>query len=240
MDKLYKKNELNFALVWIGIYVVLLSVADQISAAIGTRRSVSTPVVIIMVLLLYGFIRKNDLKEKYGLCRFQGIWKRYLYFLPLAALVTVNLWNGVTMRYSLLESVLHVVFMMCVGFLEEIIFRGFLFKAMCRTNVKSAVIVSSITFGIGHIVNLLNGAEFLSTLLQVAYAMAIGFVFTIIFLEGKSLWPCIIAHGVNNSFSGFSVESSSTTLDIFSAIFLIVVSLGYAGWIIYRNRKAEK
>ena len=64
--------------------------------------------------------------------------------------------------------------MINVGFLEEIIFRGFLFKMMKKDNVKSAIIVSSITFGIGYIVNLLNGADFIPSLLQVFYAIAIG------------------------------------------------------------------
>lgn len=35
---------------------------------------------------------------------------------------------------------------------------------MEKNNVKSAIIVSSITFGIGHIVNLLNGADLIPTL----------------------------------------------------------------------------
>ena len=64
--------------------------------------------------------------------------------------------------------------MINIGFLEEIIFRGFLFKMLEKDNVKTAIIVSSITFGMGHIVNLLNGADLVPTLLQVCYALAIG------------------------------------------------------------------
>lgn len=92
------------------------------------------------------------------------------------------------MNLSVLEAFLHVISMLGVGFLEEIIFRGFLFKAMSKTSVKSAILVSSLTFGMGHIVNLLNGRDVLETLLQLCYACAIGFVFVIIFryLEQKS------------------------------------------------------
>ena len=85
--------------------------------------------------------------------------------------------------------------MACVGVIEEVIFRGFLFKAMCKDNIKLAVFISSITFGMGHIVNLLNGKDLIATLLQICYASAIGFLFTIIFYKGKSLLPCIITHG---------------------------------------------
>ena len=77
--------------------------------------------------------------------------------------------------------------MLNIGFLEEIIFRGFLFKMMEKNNVKTAIIVSSITFGIGHIVNLLNGAELIPTLLQVCYAIAIGYMLVMVFYKSKSI-----------------------------------------------------
>ena len=37
--------------------------------------------------------------------------------------------------------------MLCVGFLEEVIFRGLLFKAIARGNIRSAVIISINTIG---------------------------------------------------------------------------------------------
>lgn len=40
--------------------------------------------------------------------------------------------------------------MLCVGFLEEMIFRGLLFEAIAKENVKKAIIISSVTFGIRH------------------------------------------------------------------------------------------
>ena len=79
--------------------------------------------------------------------------------------MSINLWNGVTMKLSVLETVLYILSMLCVGFIEEIIFRGFLFKALCKDNIKQAIAISSITFGVGHIVNLLNGKELIPTLL---------------------------------------------------------------------------
>ena len=121
--------------------------------------------------------------------------------------------------------------MLNIGFIEEIIFRGFLFKMMVKDNVKIAILVSSITFGIGHIINLLNGASFIPTLMQVFYAMAIGYLFVIIFYKSKSLLPCIITHSLFNSLSIFSIEN---TLSLYIApIFLIIVPITYA---IYINK----
>jgi membrane protease YdiL (CAAX protease family) len=120
--------------------------------------------------------------------------------------------------------------MFCVGFLEEIIFRGFLFKMMEKDNKKLAIIVSSLTFGIGHMINLLNGAELIPTLIQVCYAISVGFLFVIIFNKCKSLWPCIIAHGLTNALSIFNVNNALTLY--ISPIFIIVISVAYSIYII--------
>lgn len=237
MKKLYNKNEVTFSIVWIILYVVLLSIADSVSVDLGTEKLITAPLCVLMTIFLFFWVKKNNLMEKYGLCKFEGSIKKYLFFLPLVILCSTNLWNGVTMNLSLLETVLYIVSMLCVGFLEELIFRGFLFRAMCKDNVRSAIIVSSITFGIGHIVNLLNGAELLSTLLQVCYAIAIGFLFTILVYYGKSLIPCIISHSIVNSLSVFAVESGKA-LDIITAIVIIVVSVSYALWIIKTEHKS--
>ena len=231
MKKLYEKSELMFSLAWIIGYVVLFSVADYFSNSLGFKKIITAPVSVFLALFLFAWIRKHNLSEKYGLCSFKGNWKNYLYFVPLLLIMTTNLWNGVTMNVSAVETVLHILSMLCVGFLEEVIFRGLLFKAICESNVKRAILISSVTFGIGHIVNLLNGADVLSTLLQICYATAIGFLFTIIFYKGKSLLPCIITHGIVNSLSVFSVQGSRM-FDIATAAALCVVSVGYALWIL--------
>ncbi len=236
MKKLYEKNELTFSLVWIGAYVVLFSVADNLSEALGVAKSVTAPVGVLLALYLFFWIKKNGLLEKYGLCSFQGNWRDYLYFAPLLLIMTTNLWNGVAIELSAGEVLLHILSMVCVGFMEEVIFRGLLFKAISKDNVKQAVLISSVTFGIGHIVNLLNGAEFLSTLLQICYAIAIGFLFTVIFLKGKSLLPCILTHIVVNSLSVFSARGSQL-LDIVTSAALCVIPLGYALWILKRSHE---
>lgn len=236
MNKLYCKNELSFALIWIGLYIVLFSLADHFSELLGTAKVLTAPLCIVFSLVLWNWIRHHQLLEKYGLCSFDGIPKDYLYFLPLFLLASTNLWNGIQLRFSAAETVLYAVSMLCVGFIEEILFRGFLFQALHQTNIKSAVLISSITFGIGHIVNLLNGAEVFSTLLQICYACAIGFLFTILFYRGKSLIPCIVTHGLLNSFSAFSNDTTEQ-FSLFSALVLILISLSYATWIIRRTEK---
>ena len=231
LKKLYKKSELAFALAWIIAYVVLASAGDNISADLGIEKIVTLPILIAMSAILYFFVRKNGLTEKYGLCSPRLPAAKMLCYIPLLLLLTANLWYGVAMNMSPLETVLYILSMFCVGFLEELIFRGLLFQAMARDGVKTAIIVSSVTFGIGHIVNLINGsgAEWLPNLLQVMYAMAVGFAFVMIYCRTRSLMPCIIVHSIFNGLSAFANEAVMTPQrQILSGVLLAVIAGGYA------------
>ena len=231
MKKLYEKSEIWFAVAWIIGYVVLASTGDNISADLGIGKLVTFPILVALSVILYFFVKKNGLTEKYGLCRPRLPAAKMLYYVPLLVLLTANLWYGVAMNLSPLETVLYVLSMFCVGFLEELIFRGLLFQAMAKDGVRSAIIVSSVTFGIGHIVNLVNGsgADLLSNLLQVVYAIAIGFAFVMIYYRTKSLLPCILTHSIFNGLSAFANEAAMTPQrEVISGILLAVIAGGYA------------
>lgn len=129
--------------------------------------------------------------------------------------------------------------------MEEIIFRGFLFRAMEKDNLRSAIVVSAVTFGAGHIVNLAHTADTLGVLLQVCYAIAIGFMYTIIVYKGGSLWPCIMSHMFVNGSSVFALEkgpfsdlvgiifgqASPDLVSVCSSALIMAVSASYALWL---------
>ena len=169
MKKLYEKNELTFALVWIGVYCVLQSLANPLNEIIGIENAVSAVFCVVQAIVLFSFMQKNRLLDKYGLCKSSVSARQFLYYVPLIILATSNLWNGIMVNYSWLEMVCHIILMLCVGFIEEVIFRGFLFKAIAKDNVKTAIIISSVTFGVGHLVNLVNGSgmELVANLFQI-------------------------------------------------------------------------
>lgn len=212
LKKLYNKSELCFSIVWIIAYVVLASIGDSVSDSIGIPKIVTLPVLLFLSVVLLLFVKRNGLANKYGLIKPRIVSSKMLYYIPLIILLTANLWYGVVLDESPVEALLYILSMFCVGFLEEMIFRGFLFDAMSRNGVRSAIIVSSVTFGIGHIVNLINGsgAELTDNVLQIIYSIAIGFAFVMIYYKTKSLIPCIITHAVFNSLSAFSNEAVMT------------------------------
>lgn len=230
IKKIFEKHETLACIALIVLYIFINSyciqnfgITDYRSALINTLFSAVLVVLMIHLkrIIYYGLTKVTDLKS-------------YLYFIPLIVIITVNLWGGIRINNTTSEILFHMITMINVGFIEEIIFRGFLFQMMAKDNVKSAIIVSSITFGIGHIVNLLNGAEFLPTLLQVCYAISIGYLFVIIFYRSKSLIPCIITHALFNSLSIFNAESEGVRYIV--PVFLMVAPLAYA---IYINKKTS-
>ncbi len=242
MNKLYKKSELWFALTWIICYVLGTSFADELSRIIGIEKVITVPFLLILCVIAYAWLKKNGLFERYGLCKTDIGAKRFLYYIPLAILVSCNFWYGIKMNGTLGAFALYGVSMICVGFLEELIFRGFLFRAMEKDGVKSAIIISSVTFGIGHIVNLFNGsgATLLPNLCQVASAVAIGFLFVVMFYRGKSLLPCIFAHQFINISSFFANEGAiDNRTRIVQSIIICVIALGYAAILLKTFPKRE-
>ena len=69
MKKLYEKNELNFAIVWIVVYCALQSLANPLNKAIGVAYAASAAFCVVQTVVLFTFIRKNGLQQRDGLCR---------------------------------------------------------------------------------------------------------------------------------------------------------------------------
>lgn len=231
MKKLYEKSELTFAIVWIMVYCVLQSLANPLNKAIGVAYAASAAFCVLQTVMLFTFIRKNNLQKRYGLCKTPVPACRFLYYVPLVILASENLWNGVALNYSPTATVCRIVCMLCVGFLEEVIFRGFLFKAIAKDNIKSAIVISSVTFGIGHIINLFNGSgmDLVDNLCQIVFAIAVGFSLVTIFYRGGSLLPCILVHSAINTLGTFANDANLTTeMHLLHLAVLIVIAVAYS------------
>ena len=252
MKKLYDKSELAFALVWIGLYVAGMNLALRVCGGFDDLGSKTVPqmlVPLVCVLALAAvstaWVLRHGLGEKFGLCSFRGRPGGYLWFLPLVLMSCVNLKNGLALTTPVAVTLLMAAQLAIAGYVEELIFRGFLFRAMEKDNLRSAVIVSAVTFGAGHIVNLANTADILGVLLQVCYAIVIGFLYTALVYRGGSLWPCILSHMFVNGTSSFAPEQGPFTalveavfsqatpalVQSCSAALIILISGGYALWL---------
>ena len=230
MKKLYVKNELTFAIVWIVVYCVLQSLANPLNERIGIEYAASAVFCVLQTVALFAFLRKNNLQKRYGFCKSSVPACRFLYYLPLVVLASGNLWNGFALNYSPAETALRIVCMLCVGFLEEVIFRGLLFKTMARDNIRSAIVLSSVTFGIGHIINLFNGSgmDLAGNLCQIVFAIAVGFLLVTIFYRGGSLLPCIFVHAAINTLGTFANDANLTTAThLLHLAVLVAITVAY-------------
>lgn len=233
MKKLYEKNGILFAIGWIVLYTV----------GIGSLRSLGddSPYMLLGLIaisaLLLLFVTKNGLTEECGLSGWAKNSRAMLWFLPLWGMACCNLIAGIRPEYTMPGLLYACLSMALVGFAEEVIFRGFLFRAMLRDGgVKTAVIVSALTFGIGHIVNLLTGHDLGETLVQVVYAVTVGFAYTLAYYKSGSLLPCILAHSLTDVF--YVLGPSDVAPALYWAAHAVVFVLA-ACYCVYLLRRVE-
>ena len=234
MKKLYEKSEITFAILWIVIYTVGMGTLQNNFGLDSLWHMLG---LIVISAAIFLFVKKNGFMEKYGLAGWAKNNRAMLWFIPLWLLSCMNLLSGFQPDYPVPGLIYAAVSMALVGFAEELIFRGFLFKAMLKDgSVKAAVIVSSVTFGLGHILNLFTGQDLIETLNQVVFAVAVGFVFTLVFYKSGSLLPGILAHSFIDASSVFASDEGSQLLNMILHIVFIVVSLAYC---LYLAKRVE-
>ena len=236
LKELYQKHELACAIFWIVLYTVCMGNLRRL----GDDSPILMTGLIAISLLMFLFVRLTGTTEYYGLKGWAKNSRAMLWFIPLWIIASLNLWSGFEPDYPMPGLLYAVIMMTFVGYAEEQIFRGFLFKAMLRDgSVKAAVIVSSLTFGIGHILNLFVGQDLVDTLNQVVFAVAVGFIFTMAFYKGGSLWPCILAHSVIDVTSKFSGDGSAFALNIAVHVLTLALAIGYCLYLAKRVETPE-
>jgi len=207
MRKFYENKPVLFAVLWIVAYVVLMAPLRG-SYGDGSLQMLLALVAISAAML--SVIRLLGIEKELGMTRWLQNGKKLFWLLPMWVLSTGNLWGGAGLRYDGITTVMAVLSFLLVGVAEEIVFRGFLFNGMKKTgSLTVAIVVSAVTFGMGHIVNLLTGHATAETLVQMVFAVAWGFLLTFAYLKGGSLLPCIVIHGLIDAFSVFARDNEA-------------------------------
>ena len=137
MKKYFEKHEILICILLIVIYVVSNSYCMQNFGVTDYRSTIINTLFSIVLIIIMILLKRTSY---YGLTKVTNL-KKYLYFIPLFLIVSVNLWNGININNSTIEIIFHILTMINVGFIEEIIFRGFLFKMMEKENTKRAIML---------------------------------------------------------------------------------------------------
>ena len=206
MRKLYEKKPVLFAVLFIVLYcAVTIPIRGEygdgsIQSLLGLSAVAAAIAVVSSLIPLWKRLGVAAKPQNVRLC---------LCFLPMILLATGNVWDGFVMHYNGAALWYAIGSMALVGFVEEMIFRAFLFRALLRKDgPRVAVIVSAVTFGIGHIVNLLAGIPTAENLMMVVFAVAWGFVFTMVYYKSGSLLLCILIHAVVDVLSVVAAETT--------------------------------
>ena len=172
-------------------------------------------VTLIIVAVFYGKIMHLDVKEL-GIKKFSIKNKWILIGLILPIAVEIFYILMISGKYLPSGSLGIVYTGLGAGFVEEIVFRGIIFRSLEKAwNTKIAVIVPSVLFGIVHIL----GKSFSvgSALLVILAGTAVGIMFSMITIESGSIWCNGLVHAFWNMIiigDGLSIGEKADKLSV--------------------------
>ena len=237
MSKLLEKKPILHAVLWIIIYIVLVNIGDAFSEQLQIQNSVTSLLLLALSLGLLVYVWRTNRMKAFGV---QTITKKdfriALFYIPLILIALSQYLGPINPALSTAEIAFAILLMLNVGFLEELIFRGFLYQGInSQSGVKRAVIISGITFGLGHIVNLLRGYGAAQQIEQILLGITLGIGLALLVAITKSIIPGFIFHSLLNT--GGTIIQQSDTLETYTVILALVLSAVYA---IYLYRYAQK
>lgn len=216
------KKGLRRALIAIFIYIALVNVGDALGEAYGLGSVFTALLVLALASVL---VKKHARKELGLIIPSLSNLQKWVYFLPLALMVLVQWVAGLEPGIGAAGVGEAALLMLGVGFVEEVLFRGMLFQAIEKTSTtRRAVIISGVTFGLGHIVNLLRGYSASELAGQIVLAIAIGILLSLIMARTRSVVAGAVFHILFN-FSGTVTKQGSESQGLF-LIGLLLISLG--------------
>ena len=125
-------------------------------------------------------------------------------------------------------------FLQCVliGVVEELFFRGIVQDVVWKKTHK---------LSIWHLVNLMFGQGFATTLLQVGYSFLIGAMLTTLRLVTNNIWLCVLVHALFD-FGGNIVNAlgSGEVWDVPFWIATVVCGVSCAVWVVAMLVKSDK
>ena len=111
---------------------------------------------------------------------------------------------------------------------EEVVFRGIVLTIfLSKYSERKSIIFSSLGFGLMHLLNLMNGREWVWVMGQVVWAFTIGLFYGYVFVRTRSLLPPMIVHYLGNVFIGSLIGYMQTRASIeIQALYGVILSFG--------------
>jgi membrane protease YdiL (CAAX protease family) len=231
MQKLHELHPIWHAVSWVVLYVLLVNVGDALSAQLGQPGAATAPLLVALSAILVLYVRRNGWLHHYGLRRpRRHDFDKTLLYIPLVIIAVLQYAKGLRDDLDLTAVVLIIVLMVSVGFIEERVFRGFLFRAILRrSTLIRAAVISGVTFGIGHVVNLARGYTGAEQAIQVGFAVVLGMVLALLFAITGTIVPLIAFHALFNITGSLTLTDTGSELGLLAIT--LAISVGYASYL---------
>ena len=121
-----------------------------------------------------------------------------------------------------------------IAFLKEVIFRGFLFRALYHlTNGKGVIasLLTAVLFAVTYIPDFLITLDQVSTIhviQKLIIPFALGLYLSLLYYYGRNLWTCCLVHGVMMSFGYLEQDFILVSIEILYMVILL-------GYLIYKS-----
>ena len=183
---------------------------ETLTSGISWQIVVSLVLLLLVAVLGWGDITKLSSKvDRPGL---RPLYAILVYPIVGIAASTFILLEGAADRSAFEVLAIVLILNFFVGLSEELLFRGFLFGGLRqRFRLINAIILSSIAFGLLHLINAGAGQSLTETAFQIVMAATLGALFCGLVLQSNSIWPAIVMHMVWN---GYAMMGIATTEDI--------------------------
>lgn len=230
------KAKISGAILWIIVYFLGMPISRKLFGLLGITDWASTIYRMVFVLILFLYMQRKKALSYYGIRSLKELdSKALLYYIPFGLMGIANFISGVDTSLSWEQILLGSITALCVGFIEEILFRGFLFKALLEKGKTIAIVISSLAFGFMHIINLTGGADIVVTLMQVIGSSAFGFACAVFICKTKNIVPCIICHEIINTTGSLVRENAN--IDIVLYGMWGVISLAYGIYLLKMDKR---
>ena len=214
-----------------GAVVIVNNVEGEASAVIrGTIIALASVAAIVFSLIKHKSLTPLGFRKPE-----KGSSKNLLYYIPLLVIALSALVCGIDIGKGSVYLISNLFLALTVGLAEEIYFRGIICNMWLRQSKKKAVVISSVLFGLCHLMNIMGGAGIAETALQICFAFAYGIAFALIFARSRSIWPCVLLHAFHDLCS-FVSPDGSLRLNVFIGAFQFVLLVAYIILIIRKDK----
>ncbi len=240
---------LSMPLIWGASYPLLYKLPFYWASTIKY-----TLTLLAVVAICFIFYRKIPFTLQFG-GLFKGLFTFGLVGLICAVMAFIFSYNTPDITPSVSTVFGFIFYNLAIAVSEEFLFRGVIFTQMLNSRknqkgfIRTAIIVSSVIFGLRHFLNLVTTPNvIITTVGQALFTFMAGFYLCAVYLRTRNIWVCIAIHFLEDFFTGFwAIVSTSAavaqTVDgtITNMLLLVAVHSVYVvfGVIMLKSKKWE-